>query len=64
MPIVQLLLLGLIISGFLIFMVTLLSVSIYVSLGSPTPKPVARTVTPARRFDEHRAGSPSAGAAN
>jgi len=53
MPLVQMMLLGVIVSGFIIFMITLFCVSIYVSAGSRrAEQPIARTVTPARRFDE------------
>lgn len=51
MPIVQLMVLGLIISGFAIFIIGLLSVSIYVSI-SEKEEPPAATVTPARRPNE------------
>jgi hypothetical protein len=51
MPIVQLMVLGLIISAFAAFIIVLMSVSIYVSIGKKEAAP-ATTVTPARRPDE------------
>ena len=48
MPLVELMVLGLIISGFLTFIVVLLSVSLYVSPGEKMEH-VSTVVTPARR---------------
>jgi hypothetical protein len=51
MPIVQLMLLGLFISAFAAFIIVLMSVSIYVSIGRSEAAPATK-VTPARRPDE------------
>ena len=50
MPIVQLMVLGLVISAFAIFIIVLLSVSLYASARRKDEAP-ATTVTPARRPD-------------
>ena len=48
MPVVQLMILGLIVSGFAIFIIVLLSVSLYASISKKQETPET-TVTPARR---------------
>jgi len=50
-PMMQVMVLGLIISAFAIFIIVLLSVSLYVSAGRKAEAP-ARAVTAARRPDE------------
>jgi hypothetical protein len=59
MPIVQLMVLGLIISGFVTFMIVLMGVSIYVSIGKSEAAPTTK-VTPARRPDEGVAANQAA----
>ncbi|HXQ13063.1 MAG TPA: hypothetical protein VN814_00410 [Caulobacteraceae bacterium] len=51
MPITQIMILGLVVAGFAIFMITLVSVSTYVSIGKKEPA-LTRSVTPARRVGE------------
>ena len=52
MPTTQLMLLGVMVAGFAIFMITLLGVSLYVSAGAKKPAPAeASPVSPARRAD-------------